>query len=122
MNSTPAAIPVRQTVKKLKKSFENCLNDDHSPIGVLDNNKNGLVFSRTLVARNPKTKFHFPESYKAFRAKTLPTKRTLQHICEVHKIHRTKANLAKDLQLPKHWKQSFNLRGQSPTLKRKRRK
>jgi hypothetical protein len=37
----------RQTVKKPKKSYENRLNDNHSPIGVLDNSKNDLVFSQS---------------------------------------------------------------------------
>jgi hypothetical protein len=34
-------------VKKPKKSYENRLNDNHSPIGVLDNSKNDLVFSQS---------------------------------------------------------------------------
>jgi hypothetical protein len=35
-------------VKKPKKSYENRLNDNHSPIGVLDNSKNDLVFSQSV--------------------------------------------------------------------------
>ena len=33
--------------------------------------------------------------------------RTLQHICQAHKTNCTKANLAKDLQLPTYGTQSF---------------
>jgi hypothetical protein len=62
-----------------------------------------------LVVRNPKTKFLHPDSPKTFNANTLTTHRTLQHICKAHKTHRTKANLAKELQLPTHGKQSYNL-------------
>ena len=50
MNSSPAASPARQTVRKLKKGFENRLNDSTSPIGVRNNNNNDLVFSHTLVS------------------------------------------------------------------------
>jgi hypothetical protein len=32
----------------------------------------------------------------------------LQHICKAHKSHHTKANLAKELQLPTHCKQYYN--------------
>jgi hypothetical protein len=55
-----------------------------------------------IVVRNPKTKFRSPLNSKTFKAKTLTTHRTLQHICKAHKTHRTKANLAKELQLPTH--------------------
>ena len=40
----------RQTVRKLKKGFENRLNHSTSPIGVSNNNNNDLVFSHTLVS------------------------------------------------------------------------
>jgi hypothetical protein len=53
-------------------------------------------------------KIPFTKSTKTFKAKTLTTHRTLQHICKAHKTHRTEANLAKELQLPTHGKQSFN--------------
>ena len=55
MNSSPAASPARQTVRKLKKGFENRLNDSTSPKGVRNNNKNDLVFSHTLVGCNALT-------------------------------------------------------------------
>ena len=48
----PSQTLIRQTVRKLKKSFENRLNDSTSPIGVRNNNKNDLVFSHTPVGRN----------------------------------------------------------------------
>ena len=37
----------RQFVKKLKISFEDRLNDNHSPIGIRNNKQNGLVFSQS---------------------------------------------------------------------------
>jgi hypothetical protein len=53
MNIPPAAIlERRQTVKKLKESPENRLNDNHSPIGIHDKNKNDLIFSQTPVVCN----------------------------------------------------------------------
>ena len=58
------------------------------------------------VVRHPKTKFRSPSSDRTFNAKSLTTHRTLQHICKAHKTHRTEANLAKELQLPTHGKQS----------------
>ena len=61
------------------------------------------------VVRNPKTKFRSPSSDRTFNAKSLMGNRTLQHICKAHKTHRTEANLAKELQLPTHGKQSYNL-------------
>ena len=39
----------RQFVKKLKISFEDRLNDNHSPIGIRNNKQNGLVFSQSDV-------------------------------------------------------------------------
>jgi hypothetical protein len=50
VNSPNAQSLGRQTVKKPKKSYENRLNDNHSPIGVLDNSKNDLVFSQSVVS------------------------------------------------------------------------
>jgi len=58
------------------------------------------------VVRNPTATFRSPSSDRTFNAKSLMGYRTLQHICKAHKTHRTKANLAKELQLPTHGKQS----------------
>jgi hypothetical protein len=44
--------------------------------------------------------FRPPSSDRTFSAKSLTALPTLQHICKAHKIHRTKANLAKELQSP----------------------
>ena len=62
-----------------------------------------------LVVRNPKTKFRSPSSDMTFNAKPLTSHRTLQHICKAHKTDPTIANLAKELQLPRHSKQSNTL-------------
>ena len=59
-----------------------------------------------FVVRNPTATFRSPSSDRTFNAKSLMGYRTLQHICKAHKTHRTKANLAKELQLPTHGKQS----------------
>jgi AraC-like DNA-binding protein len=48
--SNIAKPPARQTVKKLKETPENRLNDNDAPVGTPDSNKNNLVFSQTPVS------------------------------------------------------------------------